>query len=604
MLVKPTPLSILSTGYPIDPHPNVQSAASRSFTHLLRHLESPLHEPSIEAFASVTSWLEERDWQRSAPIILDSGCGTGLSTRKLAISNPDAAVIGVDRSAKRLQKVGDSGRGSTAPAEDVADDNDCDAPLPPNALLVRSELATFWRLMLAAEDTDGALAASRVQQHYLLYPNPYPKPKRLNLRWHGHAALPCLLAIGDHLEMRSNWRTYLEEFGMAAATVGQAASAAMEPYGDSHTCVTGGATASDSAAAASATAARTWEFAARRASLRLGTQTSGGAGTIDELVLGKDGSGALTSFERRYHAAGEKMYRLVLPPISSGGRRRSDRGAVGAMSMSAARGGGDEREEQARRMKDLENELRAVKTMASDAQNAEARLRNMVATAEKNAEMAYSARVEAEEAAEDAQAELDALREVYRMDVTGLEGSVADLEDEVAALKRRLEAASEGAAGGGVTAGRVGVDVSPEEADQAARIEALSEELSEMRTRAMRAEAEAADLGAELEAMQALARIEDEERQGEMEDLRLQLQAAEKNAAAARLGLGDEGEGGDESNEATIRELQEQVAALLEAYQSSEAASTELMQLRPKLAELESELAELKKVVKKDDGAE
>ena len=71
--------------------------------------------------------------------------------------------------------------------------------------------------------------------------------------------------------------------------------------------------------------------------------------------------------------------------------------------------------------------------MASDAQNAEARLRNMVATAEKNAEMAYSARVEAEEAAEDAQAELDALREVYRMDVTGLEGSVADLEDEVAA---------------------------------------------------------------------------------------------------------------------------------------------------------------------------
>ena len=89
-----------------------------------------------------------------------------------------------------------------------------------------------------------------------------------------------------------------------------------------------------------------------------------------------------------------------------------------------------------------------------------------------------------------------------------------------------------------------------------------------------------------------------------MEDLRLQLQAAEKNAAAARLGLGDEGEGGDESNEATIRELQEQVAALLEAYQSSEAASTELMQLRPKLAELESELAELKKVVKKDDDAE
>ena len=211
-------------------------------------------------------------------------------------------MIGVGRSAA-TQKVGDSGR-ATRHQRDVADDNDCDAPLPPNALLVRSELATFWRLMLAAEDTDGALAASRVQEHYLLYPNPYPKPKRLNLRWHGHAALPCLLAIGDHLEMRSNWRTYLEEFGMAAATVGQAASAAMEPYGDSHACGAGGATASDSVAAASAAAARTWEFAVRRATWW--ARRPAAARARSTTGLGKDGSGALTSFERRYHAAGER----------------------------------------------------------------------------------------------------------------------------------------------------------------------------------------------------------------------------------------------------------------------------------------------------------
>ena len=34
-----------------------------------------------------------------------------------------------------------------------------------------------------------------VKLHTLLYPNPYPKPKQLGSRWHGHAVFPYLLQV-------------------------------------------------------------------------------------------------------------------------------------------------------------------------------------------------------------------------------------------------------------------------------------------------------------------------------------------------------------------------------------------------------------------------
>ncbi|MFW7344351.1 SAM-dependent methyltransferase, partial [Pollutimonas sp. H1-120] len=53
----------------------------------------------------------------------------------------------------------------------------------------------------------------------MLYPNPYPKAGHLKMRWHGHAVLPTLLALGGALELRSNWSIYVEEFALAVAQV-------------------------------------------------------------------------------------------------------------------------------------------------------------------------------------------------------------------------------------------------------------------------------------------------------------------------------------------------------------------------------------------------
>ncbi|MCA1770830.1 MAG: SAM-dependent methyltransferase, partial [Halomonas sp.] len=116
-------------------------------------------------------------------------CGVGVSTRRLAASCPDHAVIGVDRSGDRLSRE--------------------HGPLPDNALLIRADLVDFWRLALA----DGW----RPARHYLLYPNPYPKSAHLKMRWQGHPVLPVILALGGRLELRSNWRLYVVEFALAVA---------------------------------------------------------------------------------------------------------------------------------------------------------------------------------------------------------------------------------------------------------------------------------------------------------------------------------------------------------------------------------------------------
>ena len=108
---------------------------------------------------------------------------------------PRHLVLGVDRSQKRLAK---SGVTSAYLCED-------------NYILARAELTTFWRLML-----NSGLAPDR---HYLLYPNPWPKPGHLSRRWHGHPVFPTLLALGGEIELRCNWVVYAQEFAQAVSLV-------------------------------------------------------------------------------------------------------------------------------------------------------------------------------------------------------------------------------------------------------------------------------------------------------------------------------------------------------------------------------------------------
>lgn len=187
------------------PHHDLSRQVARALAHPLR---KPIAEHTKQAFEQAHQWYQKQWYQqRPLPLILDSGCGVGLSTRRLANRFPGHVVIGVDRSEDRLNR--DHGE------------------LPANALLVRADLVDFWRL---AEQAGWA-----PERHYLLYPNPYPKAAHLKMRWHGHPVFPTLLALGGHLEVRTNWQLYVEEFAQAVTQVtGQQATVTRLIPGDDY----------------------------------------------------------------------------------------------------------------------------------------------------------------------------------------------------------------------------------------------------------------------------------------------------------------------------------------------------------------------------------
>ena len=128
-------------------------------------------------------------YKNRAQIILDSGCGTGESSVKLAMKYPQCLVVGVDKSANRMRKC-------NADAADLK-----------NILYVRCDLIHFWRLLQQAQ--------YQLYKHYLFYPNPWPKPGHLQRRWHAHPVFPAVISLGGELVMRTNWRVYAQEFALA-----------------------------------------------------------------------------------------------------------------------------------------------------------------------------------------------------------------------------------------------------------------------------------------------------------------------------------------------------------------------------------------------------
>ena len=162
-------------------HPRVVEAAAK---HLAKPWSPPIAAHTRGAFER---WLEHRVGDRR-PLVLDSGCGNGESTLALAAEFSDHAVTGIDRSAARLRaRAGD-------------------------ARLVRAELAQFWHLARGA--------GVRLARHCLFYPNPWPKSVHYLRRWHAHPAFADLLALGGELELRTNWRIYVEEFALVLRASG------------------------------------------------------------------------------------------------------------------------------------------------------------------------------------------------------------------------------------------------------------------------------------------------------------------------------------------------------------------------------------------------
>jgi tRNA G46 methylase TrmB len=215
-------------------------------------MRSPWRRPvaahTREAFAALDERLD-----RSRPLVLDTGCGTGASSRILSRRHPEARVIGIDKSADRLARgaAGEEASGEEAEGGEQAADGS-------GPWLVRADLQDFWRLALAAD--------WRPAHHYLLYPNPWPKPSAFGRRWHGHPVLPVILALGGWIELRSNWELYVREFALALEI---------------------------------------WGIASR----------------IDVLESVPE-EGALTPFERKYLASGQRCWRLQAEPDPAPDRER------------------------------------------------------------------------------------------------------------------------------------------------------------------------------------------------------------------------------------------------------------------------------------------
>lgn len=186
--------------------------------HLSHEFQKPYQAHTQDAFAKVDvlvkAFLVENP---TGEVILDACCGVGQSTRILAKKNPQALVIGVDKSDHRLNR--------NIEGFELEDGFSAE-----NYHLVRADLNDFYRLVKAA--------GWPVSKHYILYPNPWPKSKHLQRRWHGSAVFPQMTSIGQQLILRSNWDIYLAEFQQAASLVGLQGDITLVPIVETSKAIT------------------------------------------------------------------------------------------------------------------------------------------------------------------------------------------------------------------------------------------------------------------------------------------------------------------------------------------------------------------------------
>ncbi len=178
-------------GYHSNPVTSNQAGIHTRLRYVVgRHIKSiylkPFQRHNLDAFDQFLNTLDQQAFEY---LILDSCCGTGLSTSTLAKRHPNALVVGIDQSFVRLNKHKPKGA------------------MPSNTLMLQGNCEDFWRLCVYAE--------IEFKIHYILYPNPYPKAEHLQRRWHGHPAFPYLQALAETTVLRSNWKTYLDEFSLA-----------------------------------------------------------------------------------------------------------------------------------------------------------------------------------------------------------------------------------------------------------------------------------------------------------------------------------------------------------------------------------------------------
>ena len=165
-----------------------QQAPHKNLAKLVRKYQQTFMQDSIPKHA-YDAFEIARQFVINDSVILDSGCGTGESSFRLAREFPHLKVLGIDKSISRLQR-------SHAHGE-----------APKNLLLLQADCIHLWRLIKQAQWD--------IHKHNLFYPNPWPKPGHLQRRWHAHPVFPTLLALAGEIVMRTNWKIYAQEFAQA-----------------------------------------------------------------------------------------------------------------------------------------------------------------------------------------------------------------------------------------------------------------------------------------------------------------------------------------------------------------------------------------------------
>jgi tRNA G46 methylase TrmB len=162
-------------------------------------------------------------------VILDSCCGTGESSYWLAHAFPECCIIGIDKSLHRLSKAKHCHAQNLLQTETdaIPVTENATGQMPSNLfyernnlLFVRADVIDFWRLVAEAAQS----GRWEIRKHYVLYPNPYPKPNHLMRRWHGHPIFPVMIGLAPQTELCTNWRIYAEEFALASTTLGYTAA--------------------------------------------------------------------------------------------------------------------------------------------------------------------------------------------------------------------------------------------------------------------------------------------------------------------------------------------------------------------------------------------
>jgi tRNA (guanine-N7-)-methyltransferase len=168
----------------VDVHPDLIKLVQK---HQVTEYKRPIASHTLRIFKDILPQIKEHE----SSFILDSGCGTGMSTLSLAEQYSDCWILGVDKSAHRLHKAKKSLEQKTT-------------TLKKRVCFIQADLIDFWRLLYKYNVS--------IHAHYILYPNPWPKKPHIQRRFHGHPIFPLLLDLAPKLELRSNWRLYLEEF--------------------------------------------------------------------------------------------------------------------------------------------------------------------------------------------------------------------------------------------------------------------------------------------------------------------------------------------------------------------------------------------------------